>query len=366
MTTLTTFTAAYTDGAGTPRVSAPVTLQDSADPGLPVVILLHGFGGTVEDMTNPAIHPGFNFDCTATIPPLVDRGWHHHPGLGIYGVELDPTKGVTGWDSALLAEGFGTVSYAQVDSTGLLDPAIRELAAVVDEVLLRIPADRQLALVAHSRGGLLARRYLLDVAAVPLVRDRFVALVTLHSPHLGTELANLSSELNVALTAIIAANPALGPALLGVQAMVNAPAYQELAVGSPFLTALAAAEATGGAPILPTYTWSGTSTLLSRSRAWVFTPGSAVPRVTSLFPLRIQFHWETVPVELPSLVAGLPALGLLAPELRDTEGDVLVAETRSHVAGEAADLTHALNHAEPLWDPTLQQEVFDVLRAAIS
>ncbi len=361
---MTTFTVAYTDDAGTARVSAPVTLQDSTDAALPVVILLHGSGGTVDDMTNPAIHPGYNYDYAATIPPIIDQGWHKHPAAGIYGVELDPTKSVTSWQAALAAEGFGTASYGQVDSSGLLDPAVRELAAVVDEVLARLPTDRSMALVAHSRGGLLARAFLLDAATEPSVRDRFLTLVTLHSPHLGTELANLAGEVNLELSALLAVDPGLAPALLGVQALINSPAYQELAVDSPFLTALAAAETAAGAPIVPTHTLSGTSTLLSRSRAWVFTPASVVPQVTSLVPPQIMFHWQTFPVPLPSLVTGLPGLGLLAPELRDAIGDVLVAEPRSHVPGESSAQTNSRNHAEALWDPTVHQQVITTLRLA--
>ena len=47
------FTVNYLDDVGLPRFSNPITLQDSTDPALPVVILLHGTAGTL-DVPSPA------------------------------------------------------------------------------------------------------------------------------------------------------------------------------------------------------------------------------------------------------------------------------------------------------------------------
>jgi Putative serine esterase (DUF676) len=359
------FNVAYTDATGAPRVSGVVNLQDSTNPTLPVVVLLHGNNGTADDMVNPASHPGMNYDYFAPIPSLVDRGWHGYPNVGIWGVSLDPTKNVTSWQTALAGQGFGTAWYSQVDNAGLLATPVQELSAIVEEVLRRVPGDRKLALLAHSRGGLLARRFLVDNAGNAPVRGRLLTLITLHSPHLGSELANLANALNAATAAATAVNPAIGLLLGWLQAQVNAPSYQELAVGSAFLANLSAAEAAAGGPILPVHTFGGTSTLLSRSRTWVFTPGSAVPQVTSIWPLRVQFHWETVPVALPSPITGIPQLGLLAPELRDTIGDLLVSDARSRLPGERSHRANRLNHAEALWDPTLHQQVIAALRSEL-
>jgi hypothetical protein len=358
---MTTFTVSYKDAGGSTRTSATVTLQDNPILARPVVLLLHGNNGTADDMVNPSVHPGMNYDYRAAIAALIDRGWRGYPNVGIWGIDLDPFKGVASWQAALTAAGFGTAWYSQVDNSGLLATPAAELRAVVLELLKRLPADRKLALLAHSRGGLLARQFLVDSASDPSTLLRLAALVTIHTPHTGSELADIANALNGAIAAATVANPASAGLFRWLQSQVNAPSYRELAVGSPFLTALTAAEAAAGAPIIPVHTFGGTSALLSRARSWVFTLSSAVPQVTSILPPRVEFHWETTPWALPSPVSGISTLGLLAPELRDTVGDLLVTDARSRLQGERSHQSNRLNHAEALWDPVLQSQVIATL-----
>jgi len=362
---MTTFTVNYVDDLGNPRVSNLITLQDSTDPSLPVVILLHGTAGVSADMANPAAHPGRNHDYLVPIPPINDLGWHPGPNFGIAGLELDPLKAVPSWQSALTAEGFGFVNYDQVDSTGLLANPVRELAAVVTEVIGRLPVDRKIAVLAHSRGGLLARKYLVDNASDAVMRDRLSTLVTLHAPHGGTELANIASTINAVINGVVAFDPALDPLLQWVRGQVNEPAFAELAVGSQFLVALGAAEAVFGAPFVPVHTFGGTSTLLSRARAQLFTFTSAIPQLTSLFPPRVQFHWRTVPEALPSPASGIPELAALAAELENTVGDLLVTDARAQLPGAASHQSNPINHAEALWDVALQQQAIAAIRSEI-
>jgi hypothetical protein len=89
-----------------------------------------------------------------------------------------------------------------------------------------------------------------------------------------------------------------------------------------------------------------------------------VPQATSIWPLRVEFHWETTPRALPSPVSGISALGLLAPELRDTVGDLLVTDARSRLPGERSHESNRLNHAEALWSPALQGQVIAALLAS--
>lgn len=362
---MTTFSVAYIDAVGNPRTSHPVTLQDSIDPTLPVVILLHGTAGVSADMADPATHPGRNHDYLVPIPPLADLGWHPGPNFDIAGLELDPFKAVPGWQSTLAGEGFGYVNYDQVDSTGLLANPVLELAAVVAEVIARLPIGRKIAVVAHSRGGLLIRKYLMDNAADALMRDRLQTVITLHAPHTGTELASIAHVLGSVIDAVAAVDPALDPLLQWVHGQVNEPAFAELAVGSTFLGDLAAAEAAAGAPFVPVHTFGGTSTLLSRARAQLFTVDSAIPQVIAWFPPIIAYHWQTFPEPLLSPASGIPELAILAPELENTVGDLLVSDARAQLPGAAGHVTNPINHAEALWDTGLHQQVIAVLRAGI-
>ena len=63
------------------------TIPVDAIPGRPVIVLLHGTSGTIDDMAAPAVHPGFNHE---TVPDgtFRDRGWHAQPNAGAWSVEL--------------------------------------------------------------------------------------------------------------------------------------------------------------------------------------------------------------------------------------------------------------------------------------
>ena len=195
---------------------------------LPLVLLLHGNRGTVDDMADPAQHPGANYAWSAPLPSVVDRGWHGYPNAGAWDVGLDVTMPVSGWQPALRAKGFSTVNYGQADSAGRLVTAVLELRAVLDV----LPADRPIAVVAHSRGGLLIRKVITDNSDNAKLLSRITRVITLHSPHSGSELAGRAAELAATLLALRAANPVVIPMTEWLLGQVNAPAYQEFKVGS--------------------------------------------------------------------------------------------------------------------------------------
>src|SRR6266550_891322 len=122
----------------------PTTVQLTdgpwVDEQLPIVVLLHGLGPQNEvfwHMSNPGFKPGMNFDVGAPVPALVDRGWHTYPNLGVWSVELDPPKSVTGWQPYLTSLHYSTVNYAQIDSGNLLARPVAELDGLVRELVAR-------------------------------------------------------------------------------------------------------------------------------------------------------------------------------------------------------------------------------------
>jgi hypothetical protein len=79
--------------------------------------------------------------------------------------------------------------------------------------------------------------------------------------------------------------------------------------------------------------------------------------VTSFIPLFVV-------AQVPEVVQLGAAVGLLAtavPEVVGGRGDGLVLDARAHLPFSATRTTNPLNHAEALWDPTLQAQVVAIL-----
>lgn len=217
------------------------------------------------------------------------------------------------------------------------------------------------------------------VPALAAFMARMEAVITLHSPHLGTSLATLASAVNTmaariqALIAAIALAPI--PQLATLRAFVGDPAIAELAPGSPTLAAIAAAEPV---PDIAFHTSGGSSTVLLRMWQRAYTFDSYLPLPLPL-PL---FHWGIAPVPvgfpfdaatfipsqvllpLPLMTEAIALMGALtaqAAEITDGSGDFLVADAMAHLSFSTSRTANALNHAEALWDPTLQSQVIPIL-----
>ncbi len=118
----------------------------------PLIILLHGMGGNEDHMVNPALNPGENYDHSAPFPADRDVGWHDYPGVGVWSLELDPMKSVTGWGPFLNSHRYRTASYSQVDPTGLLAQPVRELRAVVQALMKNFPDPKiRFVVIAHGK-----------------------------------------------------------------------------------------------------------------------------------------------------------------------------------------------------------------------
>jgi hypothetical protein len=164
----------------------------------------------------------------------------------------------------------------------------------------------------------------------------------------------------------------LPPMLAWLQSVADSPAYLEIAIDSPLLSALAAAEPVDG---IEFHTFGGTSTIFSRTFARFFTPDSFLPAIP---PSVSPFHWRSEALQLGAvfdiilhspppipianeLHMALVALAAVSPEARNGTGDLLVEESRSHLPFSKSRVANALNHAEALWDRGLQAQVIKLL-----
>lgn len=334
----------------------PLLISDG-DEDKPIVVLLHGMGGTHAHMTDPGPGVGVAYDYTSAFPGDRAIGWSIYPGIGIWSFQLDPIKEVTGWRPVLWRAGFPTATYDQVSNSGLLQPAVDELVEVVKTLNKEVPGPK-LVFLTHSRGGLLIRKFIKDSANIPELVGRIIHVITLHGPHQGSELANVAVDLKNALDAVIAAVPATAGVLGWLDGQVSTPAYQELRVGGPFITNLG-----NGEPQLPAvqyHTFGGTSVELTRITAWVYTVDSAIP----MWHLPPFFHTITM-IEVPGISPVLNSIPPLTGEITEGAGDMLVADSRSTLPW-ATGQTNQINHAEALWDPNLQGQVLQILGGRIN
>jgi hypothetical protein len=282
----------------------------------PVVVLLNGTGGNIHDMTSPATHPDSNYDFTSPFPADVDIAWRAYPGVGVWSCcDLDPKKKVRSWREVVVDYKFRTAAYAQVDPSGFLARPVRELAAVMTGLYRNYP-DAWFVLLSQSRGGLLTRKFLKD--HTDLAR-RICTVITLHSPHTGSSLATIADTLRGLIEGL---EDLVGDIALDVLGwlldMVDSDAFQEMAVGSDFLTDLADGET--ALPGIDYYTFGGISVRPSRIRSWFYTASSAVPRWHSP-PF---FHRRTM-IEVPGVSPVADSLPNLIPELSEGQGDLLTA-----------------------------------------
>jgi pimeloyl-ACP methyl ester carboxylesterase len=374
------FTITLSDGT-------PVTVDGTLDPSLPIVVLLHGLGGTSMDMTAPlSAYPGVVFDRTVGFPAYRDEGFHISPPLvPVARFFLDPlATALTSWNAALKAAGFTTVTYTQKAPSGPIATNVTQLALLVTQALIGDPRlmGLRVAFVGHSRGGLIARSFLAGARVIPALAaflPRVTSLIALHSPNAGSGLAGIATTVDALLARLQTAFTAAGLIAPGILATMRAftgnPALAELAPGSATLAAIAAGEPVPG---IMYHTFGGTSTNAARLWAGVYTPDSTIP-IPVPFPL---FHWGSTPVvvgtllnvvsfvpaailvQLPIVIEILTVLTALAastPEVAPGAGDLLVSDARARLPFSTSHAANPLNHVEALSDRTLQAQVVAIL-----
>ncbi len=337
--------------------SFPGQLHDSievsdGDASKPVILFLHGTGGNASDMSDPTANWSFNYNFTSPLPADRDEGWSLYPGVGVWSFTLDPKKKVTNWADVLQGQQFRTATYSQVQSTGLLQAPVAELQMVFQALSEALP-DAQFVLLAHSRGGLLARKFLKDN---PTVAARIPFLITLHAPHEGSHLANVADTLNSTITTLTQTFGSIVTTALGwLEVMVNEPAFQELAVGGPFLTDLETNEV--ALPGVQYFSFGGVSVELTRVVSWVYDLGSAIP----------QWHWPPfhhiiTAIETPGISPVANHVPPITPEITEGQGDLLTEDSNCRFSFKGAvHQSNSINHAEALWDPNLQAQVLQIL-----
>jgi pimeloyl-ACP methyl ester carboxylesterase len=359
----------------------------------PVVILLHGLGGDRNDWMNPYQDRNWPYNHRSS-PQPVELGAHSSPPIAkLPGLEtryfFSPRLGSNmrgrdgsddrSWWNALTRSGFPTLTYSQVPE--LMMPLSRgpvaefkTLMEMLQRDVLSDPAlrSRQVVIVGHSRGGLIGRAYLGDPDVKADRAGRFpkvTGLLTISSPHLGSQMALLDDKVIGFLDKIQDKLPGLpndaGNQLINtIKAKVDAyvGAYgDEIEPGSPMYRALEAQEPIRA--VVRFISVGGTSPRFLRIYLWAFTPDSLLPKKSETG--KTEFRWRAAPLEAKvasPLPDGLPlkVLGLEFDEILPGRGDGMTADKRCRFPASfkaEEHLSFPVSHAEELWDADLQKAI---------
>ena len=176
-----------------------------------VVLLLHGLGGSKDDWRFPAgrgVHwdhrhpPPDRHSNNHLHPPLP---WQTLPEFSLSAMRTD----IRCWSGVLKALGHTVINYSQDGRGDVVEVPLAQLEGRIapfirEDVLTDQLAGKRVVLLCHSRGGILARRYLREHADASEWIGR---VITLCSPHQGTEaprfpqrLADAAAVLSAGLT----------------------------------------------------------------------------------------------------------------------------------------------------------------------
>jgi len=340
-------------------------------PGKPAVLLFHGTSAGMEAWIAPAGTPRglgeFYYDHTKAPPPYIDDN-ARFPGLGVHALGLSPrdkdAANRRNWWDYLVAKGFTVATWSQTLPLFAEGYASAEVAYAE---FLRRTGDLPVALVGHSRGGLLARRLLIDHGA----RGRVRWLITLHAPHRGTRWGTAVHTVRGALLKLLQKrsrfpypklwrdfDAAVRRALLKQLDAALMPAFAEQRPGSPLIRDLEARDR----PIdgVQYFTYGGTSPRVLRFYAWVYAKGSATPHLNGR---HIVYHRRADPKEIP-LVS--PMWDKLPnperyDEIRPGKGDLLVSDASARLPW-SVHKSFPISHGDVLLSERLQSEVSALLQ----
>ena len=302
-------------------------------PDSPVVILIHGLGMNRHFWADPALCPAVAGMASVTIflneaPPM------REPGRFTLGL---PKPSIPSLHDKLTRSGFSVISWSQKRPFGPVLDAIDELTTVVARAMDTF-GDLPVYLVGHSRGGLIARKYLSAHRRGPVQK-----LVTLGTPHRGTRMASIGKQLGSAAPLLQRLLPEhaqsnLTKALQQAAGFFGSKALVELMPDSDFIRSLDPAPQAH----IPALTVAGTN-----------------PDLLSLY-MRPGVNTEWKRVSLPGFLFNALPSERRPGEVRRGFGDGLVSEESSRLPG-ARHISLPLNHVALAFDERLQDEIVDFL-----
>ena len=300
-------------------------------PEMPVVLLIHGLGMNNYFWVDP--EKCFVLGGLAPLTVFLADGPGKTNNTISFGAADPHMKGL--WN-CLASKGFSLASWSQSQPLGPVHIALDELKAALDATRTNWPG-KNIYIIGHSRGGLIARRFLQDECA-----DDIAGLITICSPHSGTGMAKFTRYLKpagVLLERIVPrhSRAALTKALNRLAVFLQSPAIAELEPGSEFIASMP-----NKLPReVPALSFGGTS--------------------PALFQVIIRLpSGNHKVVRFPDLLAGVIPAGHLPQELTPGLGDALVSAASAKLPG-STHYNFPDNHVKAAYDSKIHGIILDFI-----
>jgi len=318
------------------------------------VIFIHGMGATEKSWTDPCAEVlaggtlPFDFvltDCSRPPERMEPNPFLRWKILTSTPLRLQPVPPTPFWE-ILRGEAVNLLAWSQRDSFGPIARAVEELSHIVG----LLPRGAEIVLIGHSRGGLVARRFIQEQASA---WKMLKGVILLGSPNRGSRIAALARVLGEAWFLALLENifprdtPFSLPRALGhVRAYLKRAAITELAPDSPLIAEVVQGETKERESGIPYINLIGTRTTYIR-----------------FYRIVCQEPWHLVPLFslFDSLETFIPQ-ALLPPEVRQGRGDGQVSVESACLSWSRSSRLFHVNHAQFLIDRDVQGQVLQALR----
>lgn len=219
------------------------------------------------------------------------------------------------------------ITWGQKNPSGEIDSAVMELNEIIS--IASSMSTKGIIVISHSRGGLIARKYLMNPV------KPIKALITISTPHKGSSLAKISKYLSPVISLFLPFVPegkkkSTRNAIRKIMQFLQSEALNELLPSSEFFLTL------------KDYPIEGTK---------YFSIGGTNPTLFSLYKLTFPDVLEKI---IPS--------GLFPDEFRMNKGDGLVTVESSELQWSQQHCNFPCSHAGILFDKNVRNYILEKIK----
>ena len=292
-----------------PRITVKPDIRfKQGDSRCPLAVFIHGMGVNADFWTDPSRAKvlGAKYPLQILLPG-----------------DMEPVTSYA--DLAQL--GFSVLTWSQARPAGPIGKAVTELRQILEEYAGH--GRNGVVFICHSRGGLVARKYLEDPAGPPRM------VITIATPHAGTSMAKWAAFISPLASALGKVIDNMGKreadtAFRRILRFLGSSGLRELLPGSAFYTGLKDAR--------------------KRDVRYVSIGGTNPDLL------------KAVAVPLPELLRKIIPESIFPEEMRDGLGDGLVSAASSVLPYGDQHRNYTMNHASLLFDKTVRDFIAEAVR----